>query len=146
MHACEVRSVVDVADRVLSNACRSSSPATIAQLVQAGAIAQLCGLLQPDGPDEQLLSQVLDALGCVLDMGARLAKERQPKQKDEKQCSANEYAQLVEECGGLTKLELLMQQHPSAVIRKKTVAPFRTHFDAHDAAAAADASKAAGSV
>jgi hypothetical protein len=90
----------------MSNAALGS-PAQIVALAQAGAVKLLCEGLSMGEPD--LMCALLDAIESVLQRGAQDAYESGGE---------NRYCSLVEECGGLMKLEELQEDENCQVYNK----------------------------
>ncbi len=106
--------------RVVGNASKSGSDADVRSLVVAGAIPPLCDLLAVTTP-ARLSILALEALECILRVGARMATEEDGNSSDcnnlAKSC-ANEFARQVSECGGVDKLRKL-SEHQSQQVRNK---------------------------
>lgn len=111
----------------LCNACVGGSLATVSGLVFHGVIAALCPLLE--APDVEVLLAVVEALGACLDAGD---KSRQASADGSNRC-----VQLVDEAGGVEKLEAL-QMHENSVVFTKTACLLDAYFS--DDAAADDPS------
>lgn len=111
----------------LCNACVGGSLATVSGLVFHGVIAALCPLLE--APDVDVLLAVIDALGACLDAGD---KSRQASAD-----GSNRSVQLIDEAGGVEKLEAL-QMHENSTVFSRTACLLDAYFS--DDAAADDPS------
>lgn len=99
---------------VLANSCSCGTPEQIRMLVsQANIIQPLCDVLTLQ--DTKLLKTVLDALENILRVGASSG-------------GTNNYALLVEEADGLTKIEAL-ESHANAQIYERAVRIIEDYFD-----------------
>jgi importin subunit alpha-1 len=105
----------------ISNATAGGTDAQIRALVMQGCIKPMCDLLLVN--DSKLLIVVLEGLENMLASGER-ERERlhQP---------ANEYASLIEQVGGLEKIEML-QNHVNEDIYFKSQHILRTYFDVEE--------------
>lgn len=90
----------------LSNATEGGTQDQVAYLVESGAIPGLCSML--DCPDSRLTIVALDGLNNVLRHGARIADGT----------GASPWVNLVEECGGLDKLEAAQSHEDHAVYER----------------------------
>ena len=89
----------------LCNACTGGSQQVLSGLVYHGVVKSLCSLLE--APDSELIFAVLEGLHAVLDAGEVGANG-----------GTNRCVQLVEECGGVDRLEQL-QLHENAEVYAK---------------------------
>ncbi|XP_042474616.1 importin subunit alpha-1b-like [Zingiber officinale] len=94
----------------LSNATNRGSNLQIQYLVSQGCIEVLCNLLVC--PDPQIVMVCLQGLDNILKAGAM--------EKGLDKCGLNRYAQFIDECEGLEKIEDL-QQHENSQIYAKAV-------------------------
>lgn len=101
----------------ISNACGGGSDEQIQYIVEQGAIKPLCDILQV--PDVKVQIVAIDALGHIL----RVGKTIQDNVGGE-----NIYANHIEECQGLSKLEYL-QTHQQEDIYKKVRPLIVNYFD-----------------
>eukprot|EP00040_Diaphanoeca_grandis_P023734 m.129577 g.129577 ORF g.129577 m.129577 type:complete len:542 (-) comp29409_c2_seq1:182-1807(-) len=92
----------------ISNATSGGTDDQIRHIVECGAINPLCNILQV--PDPKVINVAIDALENILRVGATQA---------ELSNGPNRYAEFIEECDGLDKIEYL-QQHPREDIYKKS--------------------------
>eukprot|EP00668_Euglena_longa_P016142 GGOE01020352.1.p1 GENE.GGOE01020352.1~~GGOE01020352.1.p1 ORF type:complete len:527 (-),score=99.09 GGOE01020352.1:354-1934(-) len=105
----------------ISNATSGGSPEQIKYLVEQGCIPPLCELLAV--PDAKLINVALEGLDNILKMG-----------DDEKQklnLPVNQFAQMVQEVGGLDKIEAL-QNHSNNEIYEHAVMILETFFEAEE--------------
>jgi importin subunit alpha-1 len=105
----------------ISNATAGGTDAQIRMLVLHGCLKPMCDLLFAN--DSKLLIVVLEGIENILASGER-ERERlhQP---------ANEYASLVEQVGGLERIEML-QNHVNEDIYFKSQHILRTYFDVEE--------------
>ena len=106
-------SVKKEATWAVCNLTTSGTPAQIRTLVQAGVIAALCTTL--DKHDAKIVAVALDAIGCILRVGAAEG--------------TTEFCDKVEEDGGLDLIEAL-QDHANEDIYHKSSSLIRNYFDA----------------
>lgn len=97
---------------VVSNLATAGSKSHIQQLVEHGAIRQICDLL--DVGEVRILLVAIDALEAIL-----------------KNSSGNNYAQLVDEAEGIEKLENL-QDHENHEVYQKSMRIIETYFHGED--------------
>ena len=110
----------------LCNACVGGSPAHLSGLVYHGVLPALLSLLE--APDAELLLAVCEALKACLAAGAQSAAAD----------GVNRCCGLIEECGGLDKIEAL-QLHENTKVYAKAVELLDEYFgdgDGEDAAIA----------
>lgn len=84
----------------ISNLTISGNPEQVAQLIHGGVIRPFCELL--NCKDTQVIQVVLDGINNMLKMAGS---------------QVDQIAAMIEECGGLDKIELL-QNHPNSEIYK----------------------------
>ncbi len=101
---------------VVGNIATGGTDEQIMSIIEAGAIDAVCSILGVN--DTKMLIVALDAVECILKLGAKLDKN---------------YISLVDECDGLTMIETL-QQHESDEVYQKAVALIETYFGAEDEA------------
>jgi len=122
----------------ISNATSGGSPEQLQALVAAGALKPMCDLLAVS--DVRIITVALEALENFLRVGQ--AAERIPGGP-----GFNPYLALVEDAGGLDKLEAL-QEHPNEDVYRKAGSLLEEFFDAAEEraedAALAPAAVAAG--
>ncbi|CAL9777394.1 unnamed protein product [Musa acuminata subsp. burmannicoides] len=94
----------------ISNATSGSSNEQIHYLASQGCIKPLCDLLVC--PDPRIVTVCLEGLENILKVGEI--------EKDLGKCGVNPYAQLIDECEGLDKIENL-QGHDNNEIYEKTI-------------------------
>jgi hypothetical protein len=85
-----------------------AKPEQIRYLVEQGCIRPLCDLL--GSMDNKIIQVALDALENILKVG-ELDKDRSPSQQ-------NEYAYLIEECGGMEKIHNTQQNSNQDIYKK----------------------------
>eukprot|EP00727_Mastigamoeba_balamuthi_P011092 m51a1_g6605 putative protein (538) ;mRNA; f:8864-10990 len=108
---------------VVANLACGGRPDQIKAVVEEpGAVAGLCEMLIAH--DVKLTKAILDALKTILRAGVQLGSKMGT--------SENPYANVVEECGGLDKLEEL-QNHENSTIYEKSVELLEEFFDAAEA-------------
>jgi importin subunit alpha-1 len=105
----------------LCNAASGGGSDTIRQLIRHDCIKPLCELLS--APDPKIIVVVIEGLHNILEAGEKQAKYANTDE--------NPYARLVEEAGGLDKLEEL-QNHPSEEIYKKAVDILEKFYQAEE--------------
>ncbi|KAF6002008.1 Importin alpha subunit (Karyopherin alpha subunit) (Serine-rich RNA polymerase I suppressor protein) [Cyanidiococcus yangmingshanensis] len=105
----------------ISNATAGGTDPQIRALVMQGCIKPMCDLLLVN--DSKLLIVVLEGLENILASGER-ERERMHQ-------PANEYASLIEQVGGLEKIEML-QNHVNEDIYFKSQHILRTYFDVEE--------------
>jgi hypothetical protein len=98
----------------ISNITSGGTDAQIRYLVTQAAIPSLCGMLSCDDP--KIVLVCLEGIDNVLKIG----------KKDNE--TDNKYADFVEECGGLDKLEEL-QRHENEQIYEKSVHLLKEYFE-----------------
>jgi len=103
----------------LSNATSCGSPEQIRYLVDCHIIEPMCDLLA--NSDSRIVLVGLEALENILKIG----------EKDAKETGINEYSNIIEECRGLDKLELL-QNHQNQDIYEKSVNLLENYFAAEE--------------
>uniref|UniRef100_A0A7S1XWA2 Importin subunit alpha n=1 Tax=Phaeomonas parva TaxID=124430 RepID=A0A7S1XWA2_9STRA len=116
MDAAHVWDVRKEACWVVANVGSSGSPKDVQLMVEEGAIYQLCQFL--DFQDARLTQVVLDGLESMLRVGREVGEEEK-------------FATLVDEAGGLDKLEGL-QEHQDETIYNKAVNIIETYFNDAD--------------
>jgi hypothetical protein len=104
---------------VLANAIVGGTPDQVGYLVQQGSIQALCSIL--DVNDSQVVETVLDALEGILKVGKNSPDER----------TLTYFTTLVEQCDGLTKLELL-QDDANENIYHRAVRILSSYFNLED--------------
>jgi importin subunit alpha-2 len=102
----------------ISNATSGGRDEQIKHIVECGAIAPLCNILQV--PDPKVINVAIDALENILRVGQLEAN---------KTGGPNEYADFIEQCNGLDKIEYL-QQHPREEIYNKAHQIILEYFNA----------------
>jgi importin subunit alpha-6/7 len=85
-----------------------AKPAQIRYLVEHGCIRPLCDLLS--SMDNKIIQVALDALENILKVG-EMDKDRSPSQQ-------NDYAYLIEECGGMEKIHNTQQNSNQEIYKK----------------------------
>uniref|UniRef100_A0A7S1ES96 IBB domain-containing protein n=1 Tax=Timspurckia oligopyrenoides TaxID=708627 RepID=A0A7S1ES96_9RHOD len=106
----------------ISNATSGGSEDQVAFLVERGCIPPLCALL--DVADARIVQVALEGIENILKVGAT----RQNMSNVEQQ---NVYSDLVEQCGGLDKIELL-QSHTNQEIYERAVKILELYFGADE--------------
>jgi len=101
----------------VSNAASNGDPEQIKYLVQNGAVQGLTDLFEE--ADTKVLMVALEGLDGILKAGKRSSS------------NTSVYSDLVEECGGLDKLEAL-QRHDNEEIYKKSIAVLKAYFESED--------------
>lgn len=86
-----------------------------------GCIPPLCGMLALG--DAKVINVALEAIDNILAAGVPHASAHN---------GTNPYAQIIEECGGIDKLESL-QRHDNQAIYQRAFDILKTYFDAVDA-------------
>eukprot|EP00968_Pinguiococcus_pyrenoidosus_P010195 scaffold803_cov310-Pinguiococcus_pyrenoidosus.AAC.108 len=121
---------------VICNITSSKNDVFIVDLVERGALYQLCGLLEAQ--DVRLVHVVLDALTTILSVRPRCdhlcnhsETNRQWLQVG-RAAGHNQYEILMDECEGIDKLERL-QEHQDVTIYNKIVSILEEFFAADDA-------------
>jgi importin subunit alpha-1 len=104
----------------LGNACTGGSTAQRRFLVKQGIIPPMCDLFS--SPDSKTVLVALEAIEALLSVGKTDGNARR---------GTNEYAEFVEECGGLDLLENL-QRHENEDIYNKAVAMLKQYFESVD--------------
>jgi len=104
----------------LSNATSGGSPQQISHLVEEGLIEPMCDLMLSN--DTRMVLVALEGLGNILKVGEREAKSKS---------GVNLFAQKVEACAGLDKLESL-QNHPNVDIYERVVSLLESYFGAEE--------------
>lgn len=104
----------------ISNATSGGTPEQIKYLVTVGCIRPLCDLLTC--PDTRIITVALEGLENLLRVGEKEAKSGS---------MINPYAQLIEECDGLSKIEEL-QNHQNNDIYEKAVKILEVYFAAEE--------------
>lgn len=104
----------------LSNSAAGGRPDQVAHLVQSGIIAALCSLFSLQ--DVKMVSVALEGINRILKHGADEFKTEQ---------GANPFAEILEQCGGLGKLESL-QEHPNTNIYEKARVMIETYFEVEE--------------
>mmetsp|Transcript_16227 Transcript_16227/g.32902 ORF Transcript_16227/g.32902 Transcript_16227/m.32902 type:complete len:536 (-) Transcript_16227:1047-2654(-) len=105
----------------ISNATSGGSPDQIKYLVTQGCIPPLSNLLSV--PDARIAKVALEGLENIL----KVAEEERQSQN----LQYNPYAQLIESCGGLDKIEML-QTHENNDIADKAVSILEIYFHAEE--------------
>ena len=90
------------------------------RLVAMGYIPPLCGMLT--WGDAKVITVAMEAIENILIAGTRQAVNNN---------GINPYARIVEECGGIDKLETL-QRHDNQSIYRRAVGLLKEYFDAVD--------------
>jgi len=103
----------------LSNATSGGSSEQIKYMVEQNLIEPLCELLSCG--DARIILVALEGLENLLKVG----------DKDSNDTSTNEYANMIEECGGLDHIEVL-QSHSNNEIYEKVVHILETYFAAEE--------------
>lgn len=106
----------------ITNATSGGSTEQIDHLVQCGAIQALCQLLNV--ADNKMITVAMNGIENILKAGQ--AQVGQPGFEN-----VNKYATIVEECGGLDKIEFL-QAHENAEIYQKTYNLIEKYFGNED--------------
>jgi hypothetical protein len=104
----------------ISNATSGARADHVRALVSQGAIPALCDALTSH--DGSMIKVALEAIENILKRG---------KQEAERTGQQNMYTLLVEQCGGLDKLEML-QEHEVDQIYQASLNILRVHFNASD--------------
>lgn len=104
----------------ISNATSGGTPEQIRYLVNQGCIKPLCDLLVCSDP--RIITVALEGLENILKVGEKDAKAS---------TSGNQYANFIEECEGLDKIEQL-QSHQNNDIYEKAVRILETYFGAEE--------------
>lgn len=104
----------------ISNATSGGTDEQIKVIVGLGAIKPLCNILQI--PDPKVINVAIDALENILRVGRTEA---------ERTGGPNEYAEFIQECEGLDKIEYL-QQHPRRDIYNKARHIVVEYFEVED--------------
>jgi len=104
----------------ISNATSGGTDDQIRHIVTAGAIRPLCNILQV--PDPKVINVAIDALDNILRVGQVDA---------DKLGTSNTYAEFIEECDGLDKIEYL-QSHPRQEIYNKSHQIIVKYFSHHE--------------
>ena len=99
---------------VVSNIVTGGTDNHIMSAVETGAIDAVCSIL--DINDTKMLLLALEAVECILKLGAKLNKD---------------YASFVDECDGLTKIEGL-QEHESDEVYNKAINIIESFFGEDD--------------
>lgn len=107
----------------ITNATSGGSIEQVEYLVQCGAISALCGLLHV--VDNKMIQVAMNGLENILKAGQSQAGA--PGFED----GNNKYAVLVEECGGLDKIEVL-QQHENPEIYQRAYNLIEKYFGNED--------------
>lgn len=102
----------------ISNIASGGSEDQTRFLVSQAALPALCGMLKCG--DAKMIIVVLDALNNILKVG-----------KKENSMEDNEYADIVEECGGLDTLEEL-QRHENEEVYEKSVKILQNYFESEE--------------
>jgi|Transcript_82506 hypothetical protein len=105
----------------ISNATSGGSPEQIKYLVEQGCILPLCELLSV--PDAKMINVALEGLENILRMGE--------DEKTKLNAPVNQFAQLVQEAGGLDKIESL-QNHSNNEIYEHAVTILDQFFEVED--------------
>jgi len=105
----------------LCNACVGGSAQTISGLVYLGVLPALCSLL--DAPDAELLLAVCEALEATLAAGEANST-----------AGVNRCVELIDEAGGIDKLEAL-QLHENAEVYTKAVGLLDSYFGSEESEA-----------
>lgn len=100
---------------MVSNICTSGQPAHIASLVENGCIVPLCDLL--DISDSKILLVGLEALESICKVGL--------------QTNNVSFAQMIEQCSGVERLECL-QEHKNEDVYEKVVMLIENYFAGED--------------
>lgn len=103
----------------LSNATSGGSPEQIRYMVAQNIIEPLCELLATTDP--RIILVALEGLENILKVG----------EKDAKETGSNDFAQKIEACQGLDKIEQL-QNHLNNEIYEKAVSILETYFAAEE--------------
>jgi len=98
---------------VISNIATGGKAAHVAHLVEQGAIQPLCDLL--DVNEVRIVLLAMEAMEAILKQGGDIS----------------DYTQLIDDAGGLDKLENL-QEHENTEIYEKAVKIIETHFGTED--------------
>ncbi|CAJ0583296.1 unnamed protein product, partial [Mesorhabditis spiculigera] len=101
----------------LSNVTISGSPAQVHSMVQMGVVQPMCKLL--DIKDPQIINVILDGLQNILKMAS------------DDQAALTHLTNIIEECGGLDKIEQL-QNHDNEEIYKIAYEIIDHHFSVED--------------
>jgi len=116
----------------MSNATSGGTPDQIIYLVQQGAIAALCNLL--NAQDAKIITVVLEGLDNILKVGAQ------------RPGAINEHIlRMFSECGGLEKIEAL-QDHTNTSIYQRALRMLTTYFNAEEEQDSSVAPAVSGSV
>lgn len=112
----------------ITNAASGGTPAQVRYLVECQCIPPLCDLLTVN--DTNIIQVALNGLDNILRVGLAEAESIAAAGADIGR-SVNAYASLVEECGGLDKIEYL-QQHENADIYAKSYEIIEKYFGGGD--------------
>jgi len=104
----------------LSNAAAGGRADHVAHLVQQGIIPALCNLFSLQ--DVKIVSVAMEGINRILKHGQENFKTEQ---------GTNPFADIVEECGGLDKLEQL-QGHPNTNIYEKARTIIESYFEVEE--------------
>eukprot|EP00466_Bigelowiella_natans_P004507 jgi/Bigna1/79921/fgenesh1_pg.66_\ len=102
----------------IANALSGGSKQQLDEIIGHAVIGPLCNILT--GVDARVIIVALDALIKILEHGAKNSYD-----------STNRYADEVESCGGLDKIEEL-QRHDNEDIYEKVVSIIKTYFETED--------------
>lgn len=102
----------------LSNATKNSSPVQVAKMIEMEVMDCFIHLL--DSPDSKTIEVVLEGLFNMLNWGAHAANENNTGE--------NEFLLILENKGGVVKVEQL-QKHPSTEVYAKALKILETHFE-----------------
>lgn len=105
----------------ISNACSGGTPEQIRALVSMACIGPLCALF--DCNDAKVVIVAMEGIEKILKVGESDAESMGN--------GVNMYAQYVEECGGLDKLEAA-QHHENIKVYEKASSLLRLYFDADE--------------
>ncbi|OMJ83499.1 hypothetical protein SteCoe_15530 [Stentor coeruleus] len=100
----------------LSNAAAGGRPDQVYKFVQSGIVQALCSLLEET--DVKIVSVAIEGLNRILRCG---------KENFSTDGGSSEFANVVEDCNGLSKLEKL-QQHPNTQIYEKARNMIENYF------------------
>lgn len=102
----------------ISNAACGGSNEQQRYLVEIGAIAHMCHLLQTETSEPRILEIVMDGLEKILRVGKMYAAAND---------GVNPHAVLVEECGGMDAIEAL-QSHENESVYKRSSTLIKKYF------------------
>lgn len=103
----------------------ATHPQQVNLIVEKGAIKPLCEILEAAANDARVILVALDGISNILAVGEALAMASHVEDP------INKYAQLIEECGGLTII-MQLQEHPENEVYIKSKAIIDRFYDGQD--------------